>query len=96
MEIDAFNADGKCDKVKYVKIYSKKILELNIVKDYCKENNLQLVGMSSSKLSKYLLDNSEVKVATYDYDNAIVVDRFDIMVRKVTSIYHNKKYHKRK
>ena len=96
MEIDAFNADGKCDKVKYVKIYSKKILELNIVKEYCKENNLQLVGMSSSKLSKYLLDNSEVKVATYDYDNAIVVDRFDIMVRKVTSIYHNKKYHKRK
>ena len=48
--------------------------------------------MSSSKLSKYLLDNSDVKVATYDYDNAIVVDRFDIMVRKVTSIYHNKKY----
>lgn len=91
-EIDAFDKEDKLEGIKYVKIYSNKIKELNIVKNYCKEKGLRLVGLSSSKLTMHLLEVSQIDVSTYEYKSSIQVKTFDDMMKKVSSIYHNKKY----
>ncbi len=93
-EFDVFDKLDKLDGYKYIKVYSKKVLSLNILKDYCQEKKLRLVGMSTTSLSNHLLQGSEIRVSTYDSDCADVlrVKTFDEMVKRVSSIYHNKKY----
>ena len=93
-EFDVFDKLDKLDGYKYIKVYSKKILSLNILKDYCSAEGLRLVGMSTTSLSNHLLDGSEIRLATYECDNPDVIGAkgFDEMIRCVSSIYHNKKY----
>ncbi|MGM9970409.1 MAG: HAD hydrolase family protein [Anaeroplasma sp.] len=90
---DVFDKTVMVEGLKYVKIFSKKILELNILKDYCLKNNLRLVGLSSSNLADHLLLNSEISISNYSSNNKIIkVKDFDHMLKKATSIYHDKKY----
>lgn len=91
-EIDVFDNEDKVEGLKYVKIFSKKVLDLRIVKEYCKKSGLRLVGLSSSDMTKHLLANSEIKISTYEYNNSIRVKTFNDMMKKVTSIYYSKKY----
>lgn len=93
-EFDVFNKLDKLDGYKYIKVYSKKVLDLRILKNYCAEGGLRLVGLSTTKLSNHLLEASTIRVATYDTDcsNTIRVNTFDEMIKHVSSIYHNKKY----
>ena len=86
--------ENKVENLKYIKIYNKNILELNILKEYCSNNNLRLVGLSATKLTKHLLDNSEIAIASYEHNDAIYAASYDQMFKKISRVYYSKKYQK--
>ena len=88
--------ENKVENSRYIKIYNKKILELNILKEYCNNNDLRLVGLSATKLTKHLLDNSDIAVASYEYKDkdTIYAASYDQMFKKISRVYYSKKYQK--
>ena len=89
--------------LKYAKIYNKKIEDLEGLKEYAKEHNFRIVGLTVSPLSNHLLKNSEYKV-TYStnvdaipYSN-IVIDAsksYDDLFKTMHRMYYSKKFSKK-
>ena len=88
--------ENKVENLKYIKIYNKKIFELNILKEYCNRNALRLVGLSATKLTKHLLENSDIAIASYKYSEkeCIYASNYDQMFKKISKVYYSKKYQK--
>ncbi len=87
---------GQAENMKYVKIYSKQIEELQILHTYCEKENLDIVGLSSSTHSRHLLKNSQYKVALSSVAEGIEEECFSVvsndapecLFKEVQKIYH--------
>ena len=85
-------------KFVYIKVYSKKIEELNILKQYALERNLNIVGLTSSSYSNHLLKNSDYamtlinnKQSTKELCNNIIKSADpDNLFKEVNKLYHSK------
>lgn len=98
---DYFDNSEIVPELKYMKIYSKEIEKLNVLKQYCKDRNLRIVGMSTSSLSNHLLKNSDYAVTFFDnssaksfVDIAIKGQSYDKMFKQISKMYYQKKYSK--
>lgn len=97
---------NQVQNLKYVKIYSKSIENLDILKKYCKEEELDIVGLISSNHSKHLLDHSKYSVALNSLDEefrkyctrVLPKDNPENLFKEVQRIYHYNlaKYGKKK
>ncbi|MDE6584234.1 MAG: HAD hydrolase family protein, partial [Anaeroplasmataceae bacterium] len=59
---------NQAPNLKYVKIYSKKIENLDILKKYCAEEGLDIVGFTSSNHANHLLKHSRIGVSLDSLD----------------------------
>lgn len=98
---DCFENDISVKELKYIKIYSKKIEKLNVLKEYVKENDMRIVGLTTTSISNILLQNSDLAI-TYssneeakDYADIILnSNSYDELFRISAQIYYSKKYKK--
>lgn len=98
---DCFESDILVKELKYVKIYSKKVEELNVLKEYAKENNFRIVGLTTNSISNILLKNSDLAI-TYssnteakDYADIILnTNSYDELFREISRVYYSRKYRK--
>lgn len=92
---DVFETNQVKD-LKYVKIYSKKIEELTILREYCSQTQLEIVGLTSSNHANHLLLHSKYSVTLDSVDSSIknqctqVVpqDNPEKLFKEVQKIYH--------
>ena len=95
---DTFDNNNLEKEFTFIKIYNKKIEELNILKNYAKEENLDIVGLTSSSYSNHLLKNSdyamtlasnkeETKSLCQDIVNS---SNPDDLFKEVNRLYHSK------
>lgn len=96
---DYFDHSEVVPELKYIKIYSKKIEELNVLKQYCRAKDLRIVGLTTSPLSNHLLKNSDIALTYYsnttakDYADIILnTNSYDEMFRQISKLYYSKKY----
>lgn len=92
---DVFEANQD-QNLKYVKIYSKAIEQLAILKEYCQSVNLEIVGVSSSTHSRHLLQNSKYALSVDTMDEEIKKNCIGVVRANDTErIFHevNKIYH---
>ena len=95
---DIFDNNELEKKFVYIKVYSKKIEELNILKQYALESELKIVGLTSSSYSNHLLKNSDYamtlvtnKVSTKELCHNIVnSSNPDNLFKEVNKLYHKK------
>lgn len=95
---DSFDSNDIEKKFTYIKIYSKKIEELNILKNYALESELKIVGLTSSNHSNHLLKNSDYamtlstnKQSTKELCHKIInSNNPDDLFKEVNKLYHNK------
>ena len=88
--------------MKYIKIYSKEIEKLTLLKEYASENDFRIVGVTTGSLSDILLKNSDLAI-TYssniedkDYADIIIKSNsYDALFRISHMIYYSRKYKKR-
>lgn len=84
-------------KYRYVKIYSRKVIELNVLKNYCNSLNLQRVGIATSPLATHLLLNCEYALTLKNSpqqvkalcNEIISSEAIESMFNKVEKIYHS-------
>ncbi len=92
--------DDLVPELKYAKIYNKKIEDLEGLKEYAKEHDFRIVGLTASPLSNHLLRNSEYKVTYSTNEEAvpysdIVIDAkksYDDLFKTMHRMYYSKKY----
>ncbi len=93
---DVFETN-QVEGLKYVKIYSKKIEQLDILHSYCKKEGLEVVGLSSSNHSNHLLKQSKYRVTLDSVDEEIKKNCTRIvskntpenLFKEVQRIYHD-------
>lgn len=99
---DCFENDISVSELKYIKIYSKEIEKLTLLKEYASENDFRIVGVTTGSLSDILLKNSDLAI-TYssniedkDYADIIIKSNsYDALFRISHMIYYSRKYKKR-
>lgn len=82
--------------LKYVKIYSKKILELRVLHDYCNSKGYDICGLTYSSYSNHLLINSDISVTISSASDDIkqkcsrIVksDSYEDLFKEISRIYH--------
>ena len=100
--VTAYDDYGNSDFEKgftYIKIYSKKIEDLNVLKEYANSNNFDLVSLTSSGYSNHLLKNSDYSITlinnnqqTKDLCSKIIPSNNpDRLFKEVEKLYHDKK-----
>ncbi len=96
---DCFDNHNDVEDYKYIKIYSKKVEELNVLKKYCADKNFRIVGLTSNMLSNHLLKNSRYAVTYYnntsakdDADIVLNSNSYDEMFKLISKMYYSKKY----
>lgn len=89
---DTFMPNQMASDIKYLKIYSKKVRELNLLKNYCKENNLKIVGLTTSTMADYLLENSYMKFSCSDtlVEGATKKTTYNKLFKEITKTYYRK------
>jgi len=93
---DVFDNSEIVPELKFIKLYSKKVLELNVLKKYKEEKNYRIVSLTTSNLAEHLKDNSDIKLSTYfEGEDIIACDSYEEMFRKISHIYYSKKYRKK-
>ena len=76
--------------------YNKNILNLRVLHDYANKNNLRIVGATTNELSNHLLDNSEIKLTTTNYNtNSISKKDYEGLFKEMTKIYYSKNVSRR-
>lgn len=87
--------ENQKDNLKYVKIYNKNILSLNILKKYIENYNYELVGLTSDSKSNHLLINSKycVTLNKFKIDNKLYIKTVDDtkpdnLFKEVERLYH--------
>jgi hydroxymethylpyrimidine pyrophosphatase-like HAD family hydrolase len=97
--VDYINDNDIITNLKYIKIYSSKINDLGILKEYCTDNNFRMVGLTSDPLLNNLLENSDIAVTISNDSDAIskadIVlkkNSYDELFRQISKMYYSKKY----
>lgn len=86
----------ECKDLKYVKIYNKDVLKLEVLHRYLKEKEMKAVGITTSPLSNHLLTNSDISVTISKASEevkkncSIVVksNSYDDLFKEIHKIYH--------
>lgn len=85
---------------KYIKVYSKEVEKLNVLRNYALANNLRIVGLTASKMSDHLLNISDYSI-TYKKnidisknDSTIVKSNYNKMFKQISKMYYSRKYSK--
>ncbi len=97
--IDYINENDLNANLKCIKIYSSKINDLGILKEYCTDNNFRMVGLTADPLLNNLLENSDIAV-TICHDSCAVAkadivlkkNSYDDLFKQITKMYYSKKY----
>lgn len=92
---DVFETN-QAPNLKYVKIYSKRIEELAILKKYCAEEGLDIVGFTSSNHANHLLKHSRIGVSLDSLDEEyrkyctklVPKENPENLFKEVQRIYH--------
>ncbi|MDE7263309.1 MAG: HAD hydrolase family protein [Anaeroplasmataceae bacterium] len=92
---DVFETN-QVEGLKYVKIYSKAIESLEILHSYCRQESLDVVGLTSSSHSTHLLKNSRYAVALdclhpddlCGCSSVVSKDTPEKLFKEVQKIYH--------
>ena len=100
---DYFDTDSKLvPDYKYVKIYSKEVEKLEVLKDYAKENNLRTVGLTTCEIANSLLKNVDYSVTfatnveAKDYATILVNSiSYDKLFKTMNKMFYSKKYAKK-
>ncbi len=94
--------DDLVPELKYAKIYSKKIEDLNGLKEYANKNNYRIVGVTYSQINNNLLYNSDFKVTSKenkDFLNDLNIinnsKTYDDLFKVMQKMYYSKKYSKK-
>lgn len=100
---DCFDFNDEVPDLKYMKIYSKRVLQLNTIKDYCKDYDLRSVGLVTNYLSNHLINNCDYKVtynsnieAAKTADVILKKNSYDYIFKQIHKMYFSKKFQKRK
>ena len=98
---DVFESDISVSGLKYIKIYSKKVEELNVLREYAKEKDFRIVGLTTNSISNMLLKNSDIAVtyssnskASEFSDIILNTNSYDELFRMISRIYYSRKYKK--
>ncbi|MCR5349951.1 MAG: HAD hydrolase family protein [Acholeplasmatales bacterium] len=91
---DAFMNLSINKDLKFIKIYSKEISKLNVLRQYTEANDLRIVGLTTSNMADHLLLNSDIRISSVksNIENTKVVDTYDDLFRNITKIYYGKDY----
>ena len=96
---DYFDNSIIVPELKYIKLYSKKVLELNCLKEYAKANNFNTVGLTTNKLSNHLLRNCDYSVTVRSnlcdseaVDIVLESSSYDSIFKQMKKMYYDKKY----
>lgn len=94
---DNFETGDVLTGLQYIKIYSKKIEQLNVLHQYCLEHELKTVGLTTSALANHLLANSDISVTISSAEESVKktcthvlrTDSYDALFKAVHRIYHS-------
>lgn len=92
---DYFDENSKVvPELVYVKLYSKKILELNVLKNYVQEKKLRVAGLTTNVMANHLLDNADIKITSVESndENVIKMNSYDDIFARMSKIYYSSKY----
>lgn len=92
---DVFETN-QVENLKYVKIYNKSIEDLSILRKYCQEEGLDIVGLTSSSHTNHLLHHSKYSVALDSLDEEfkknctkiVPKENPERLFKEVQRIYH--------
>ena len=96
LKIIIYDSDLKNNTMKYIKIYSSKIENLSLLKKYCYVNNLDIVGLTSSKYSNHLLKNSLISITLANVESEVknncnkIIKSSSVndLFKEINKIYH--------
>lgn len=87
--------ENQKENLKYIKIYNKNILNLNILNKYIQNNKYELVGLTSDSQSNHLLINSKycvtldkLKIDNKCYIKTVDDSKPDNLFKEVQRLYH--------
>ena len=97
--VDYINQNDSITNLKCIKIYSSKINDLGILKEYCTDNNFRMVGLTADPLLNNLLENSDIAV-TISHDSEAMAkadivlkkNSYDELFKQISKMYYSKKY----
>lgn len=86
----------ECKDLKYVKIYNKDVLNLDVLHRYLKDKEMKAVGITTSPLSNHLLTNSDISVTIStaseevkkNCTRVVKSDSYDDLFKEIHRIYH--------
>lgn len=80
------------NNLKRLKIYSKEILNLNLLRKYVITNGFTLVGATTNDQADYLLNNSMIKLSSIKYNESFLYkNKYDKLLVNITKMYYSKK-----
>ncbi len=97
---DYFENSELVSDLKYIKIYSKEIEKLNVLKNYTASKNYRIVSLTTNEMANHLLDSSDIAVTYEDNKSKEAADvvlksnSYDLLFKQIAKIYYDKKYHK--
>lgn len=95
LEIQIYNAfiRGKTfEGLKFLKIYSKSIKDLNVLKKYCQEYGYRTVGLTTSTMADNLLENSDLRYSCSDtkVEGTVKLSTYDSLFKMINKVYYSK------
>ena len=100
---DDFDNNNLEKEFTFIKVYNKSIEDLNILKAYVKEENLDIVGLTSSSYSNHLLKNSDCAMTLVSNkeetkqlcEDIVNSNNPDDLFKEVNRLYHSKNMRKK-
>ena len=95
---DSFDSNDMEKRFTYIKLYNKKLLDLEILKKYADDSKLKLVGLTASSYSNHLLKNSNYSMTLINNkeetkalcNKVISSTNPDDLFKEVEKLYHKK------
>ena len=95
---DSFDSNDMEKRFTYIKLYNKKLLDLEILKKYADDSKLKLVGLTASSYSNHLLKNSDYSMTLINNkeetkalcNKVISSTNPDDLFKEVEKLYHKK------
>lgn len=91
---------GEEKDLRYLKIYNKNVKLMYGIKEYAYKNGLRIASLTSSSVSNYLLEASDIK-ATFEsnktFENPDIIiksNSYNELFKEINTIYYSKKYKK--
>lgn len=95
---DCFDFGENLEELQYIKVYRKEVEQLNILHQYCRKHQLEIVGMTTDKNSNHLLNESKIAVTVASAEEEVKKrcqkvlksTSYDELFKEVQRIYYQK------